>query len=126
MKRMIIALILLVASVAASAVEIHCVADSADSFLGKIELSDSYVRRNELDKALRLCRELDESWDDISQKIDVLLIHDYVDNISVSFAQMRSHLESGNADMYFAESAGAKKGLASIKGSEYPNLENIL
>ena len=126
MKRMIIALILLVASVAASAAEIRCVSDSADSFLGKIELSDSYVRRNELDKALRLCRELDESWDDISQKIDVLLIHDYVDNISVSFAQMRSHLESGNADMYFAESAGAKKGLASIKGSEYPNLENIL
>lgn len=126
MKRLIIALLLIAAAVTAACAELAYVGSSTDGCLEQIERADGYVRQGKLNDALRLCRSISESWDGTAQKIDVLLIHDYVDSISVSLAQMEAHLENGNADMYFSDSAGAKKGLASIKGSEYPNFENIL
>jgi hypothetical protein len=49
-----------------------------------------------------------------------------VDGIGINIEQMLSHIKSGNPDMYFSHSAGAKKGLASIKESEFPIIENIL
>ena len=69
---------------------------------------------------------MEQDWDGDMEKIYTLLIHDYADNIGYSFSKMRVHLEQGNLDMYYAESTAAKKGLASIKGSEYPLFENIL
>lgn len=126
MKRFVIALLLLTATMGTSLGEIFYVSRSADGFLDRIEAADALVKRGELNSALQICEQLEDSWDNTAEKIDILLIHDYVDSIGVSLSQMKAHLENRNADMYFSDSASAKKGLASIKGSEYPNFENIL
>ena len=126
MKRTIIAVALLLAVAAASAAQFFYVSAQADSFLERIEALDKAMRKNDFGSALKECKSLSSAWDDASGTIDVLLIHDYVDNIGISISQMQAHIENFCPDMYFAESEYAKKGLASIKRSEYPNFENIL
>lgn len=126
MKRMIIALALIAVSVFGSSAEVFFVGARAQSCLDQIEETDRLMRKLDYSAALKKCREAEDYWESSGEAVDILLIHDYVDDIRVSLGQMRAHIENGSPDMYFSESAGAKKGLASIKGSEYPNFENIL
>ncbi|MER2147782.1 MAG: DUF4363 family protein, partial [Ruminococcus sp.] len=87
---------------------------------------DDLLKENKTKAALALCRETEYDWDREVGKIYALLSHDYADAIGGAISKMRAHLEHDDPGMYFAESTSAKKGLASIKGSEYPLFENIL
>ena len=84
------------------------------------------MRKSEFEDAINVCKTIEEKWDYTAKKIDMLLIHDYVDEIGNKISNMRSYAENCSPDMYFAESTTAKKELASIKESEYPLAENIL
>ncbi len=106
MKRIIISLALLAACAIGAVIETAYISSSVDSYTETIDRNDE--------------------WTDSAHGIDALLIHDYVDGIGLGIAQMKSHIESGNPDMYFSESEKTKKALASIKDSEYPYAENIL
>ena len=81
--------------------------------------------KDDFTKASKLCGEVSSDWDKTASFLDTLLIHDYIDSIGINLSQMKTHIDSCCPDMYFAGSAGAKKGLASIKGSEYPKFDNI-
>lgn len=126
MKRIIISVILLAICIGAAAVEMYYINIRADYYLDRIEQVDKFMLKNDFESALPLCKDIDKSWSSTAEKINTMLIHDYIDDISLSIAQMRSHIESSNPDMYFAESSGAKKGLASMKNGEFLSLENIL
>ena len=69
---------------------------------------------------------METDWDTTVKWLDALLLHDNVDKVGVCLTKMRLQLKNGETAQYLIESAEAKKGLASIKGSEYPFLENIL
>lgn len=126
MKRLFIALALTALVLGASFWEFHYIGRQADRYTGRIEEIDSLLKKNDTAAALTLCRETERDWDSEVEKIYTLLSHDYADTIGSALSKMRAHLEHNNHGMYFVESTGAKKGLASIKGSEYPLLENIL
>lgn len=126
MKRIYITLVFLLIAGCISAVEAGYVSAKADLFISKIEIADKLMRKSNFEEAIELCKKTENEWDDSAKKIDMLLIHDYVDNIGISFSKMRSYAENASPDMYFAESASAKKELASIKESEYPLIDNIL
>lgn len=126
MKRIILSIILLTICIGAASVEMYYIDIRAGYYLDKIEQVDKFMLKNDFESALQLCKDIDESWDDTAKKINTMLNHDYIDDISLSFAQMRSHIENNNPDMYFSESSGAKKGLDSMKNSEFLSLENIL
>ena len=125
MKRIYISIVIFVLVLGTSIFEILYVASKSDSYKSRIEAVDSLTNEGKKEKALDSCRAIESDWNRDSEKIYTLLIHDYLDNIGISISKMRAHLENNNADMYFAESANAKKGLASVKGSEYPFFENI-
>ena len=126
MKRIIISLILTAIVLGASVFEVIYVGKKSDDYTDRIKKIDAMLSNNDTESALKECRALESDWDGDAEKIYTLLSHDYADNIGGSVSKMRAHLENGNIDMVYAESAGAKKGLASIKGSEYPFIENIL
>lgn len=125
MKRIYISIVIFVLVLGTSIFEINYVGNKSDSYKSRIEAVDSLTNEGKKEKALDSCRAIESDWNRDSEKIYTLLIHDYLDNIGISISKMRAHLENNNADMYFAESANAKKGLASVKGSEYPFFENI-
>lgn len=126
MKRIIIAIVFIVICLITAVVELGYVGTNSNKYISQIEEIDKMMKKDEFEEAIKLCRQTENDWSKTEEKMDILLIHDYVDDVSISLTQMRSHIENGNPDMYFAESDYAKKILASIKGSEYPNFENIL
>ena len=122
MKRIYIALSLVLAALCFASVETGFISGKTDSFIAKIECAD----RLEFEDALKICEETEKEWYDNAKLIDTMLIHDYVDNIGLSISRMTAFAQKQNRDMYFAESVQAKKELASIKESEFPLVENIL
>lgn len=126
MKRIVISLVLAVLVLGGAVAECLYVRDRADHYTARIRMVDALLCKNDRSGAVDACRAAERDWDNEVPVIYTLLIHDYADSIGSSLAKMRVHLEQGDLDMYYAESTGAKKGLASIKGSEYPFLENIL
>ena len=126
MKRIIISLILTAIVLGASVFEVIYVGKKSDDYTDRIKKIDAMLSNNDTESALKECRALESDWDGDAEKIYTLLSHDTVDSVGYGISGMRSHIENNNAAMYFFESAGAKKGLASIKGSEYPFIENIL
>lgn len=126
MKRVIIAALLLLTAAACCVLELTYVGSTADKWTRRIEELDSTVRKKEIAAALRQSHDMESQWNTDAKRIDMLLIHDYIDAIGINLSQMRAYLENDSPDMYFAHSESVKKGLASIKGSEYPFLENIL
>ncbi len=126
MKRLVISIALVLLVLGASVFELIYVCARSDEYSGRIDKIEELIYSGDIAAALSACKALENDWDDESTKIYTLLIHDYVDSVGNCVSKMRSHLENGSLDMYFAESAGAKKALASIKGSEYPYFENIL
>lgn len=126
MKRIIISVLLLTVCIAGAVTEIVYISGSVDSYTDTIDKIDGYMLRDDFANALAECGHLNDDWSNSAHGIDALLIHDYVDSIGFGIAQMKSHIENGNPDLYFSESEKTKMALASIKDSEYPYAENIL
>lgn len=126
MKRIYISLVLVAIVAVLSAVQLGFVSAKADGFISMIEQCDRHMRKSNFEEAITLCKKIENEWNEGAEKVDMLLIHDYVDDIGNDISKMRSFAENGSPDMYFAMSTSAKKELASIKESEYPKLENIL
>lgn len=120
------AVILAITVLTGSISELLYLGNAFDKWTLSIDRVDYLVRKADYGSAIQQCRILEENWELTAKRADILLIHDYVDSIGVNLSQMRSHLENRNMDMYFSHSAAAKKELASIKGSEYPLIENLL
>ena len=126
MKRIYIALSLVLVALCFASVETGFISGKTDSFIAKIECADRLMSRLEFEDALKICEETEKEWYDNAKLIDTMLIHDYVDNIGLSISRMTVFAQKQNRDMYFDESVQAKKELASIKESEFPLVENIL
>ena len=117
MKRIYIALSLVLAALCFASVETGFISGKTDSFIAKIECADRLMSRLEFEDALKICEETEKEWYDNAKLID---------NIGLSISRMTAFAQKQNRDMYFAESVQAKKELASIKESEFPLVENIL
>ena len=126
MKRIIIAIVLILLCLAASVTEVFFISRNVTAYCSDIEQIDLCMRKVDFERALDLCADMNERWNSMAWKVDTLLIHDYVDGVGLSLAQMQRYIENGSPDLYFAESEKAKRALASLKDSEYPTAENIL
>lgn len=126
MKRIIIAIILFSLCAAGSMIEVFCVSGSVNGYLEQIDGIDLDVKKDKFLSAAEKCEKLEEEWSKTLRTVDAVLIHDYVDQITISISQMKAYAENNSPDMYFSSSETAKKALESIRDSEYPYLENIL
>ncbi len=126
MKRVILSVIIFSICVSGALFEVFCLSKSIEGYIEQIENTETLVKKDEFVAASKKCAELEQSWSDTARIIDAVLIHDYVDRISINISQMRAFAENNSADSFFAVSAEAKKALKSIKYSEYPLPENIL
>ena len=109
MKRIIMAVILAVTVLSGCISELIYLENIFDEWTHCIDKVDHLVQKADYGSALIKSRFLEEKWERTAKRVDILLIHDYVDSIGVNLSQMRSHLEAGNADMYFSHSAAARE-----------------
>ncbi len=107
--------------------EMFYVTNRIDELNEEIVSADNLVKSENYDGAKDVLAAAESKWQKESKHFfDILLIHDYVDEISVNLSAMRSYVATQSNDNYFAESAGIKKQLTSIKDSELVKIENIL
>lgn len=126
MKRIYISLAFFILAIATGIFEMFYVTNRIDELNEEIVSADSLVKSENYDGAKDVLAAAESKWQKNLSIFDILLIHDYVDEISVNLSAMRSYVATQSNDNYFAESAGIKKQLTSIKDSELVKIENIL
>lgn len=126
MKRIYISLAFFILSIATGIFEMFYVTNRIDELNEEIVSADNLVKSKNYDGAKDVLAAAESKWQKNLSIFDILLIHDYVDEISVNLSAMRSYVATQSNDNYFAESAGIKKQLTSVKDSELVKIENIL
>lgn len=126
MKRIYIAIAFLIIALTTGIFEMFYVTNKIDELNEEIISADNLVKSKNYDGAKSVLASAETEWQKNLSIFDILLIHDYVDEISVNLSAMRSYVATQSNDNYFAESAGIKKQLTSIKDSELVKIENIL
>ncbi len=126
MKRIYIALALLIIAVTVGIFEMFYVTNKIDELNEEIISADNLVKSENYEGAKDVLASAESKWQKNLSIFDILLIHDYVDEISVNLSSMRSYVATQSNENYLAESEGIKKQLTSIKDSELVQIENIL
>ncbi len=126
MKRIYIAILFIITALGTGLFEFYYVTNKIDGLNEEIIRADVLAEDGNYADAAEVLGSAEEKWQKNLSIFDILLIHDYVDEISVNLSQMQSYISSGSSDDYLAESAGIKKKLTSIKDSELVGIENIL
>ena len=126
MKRIYIAIAFLIIALTTGIFEMFYVTNKIDELNEEIISADNLVKSENYDGAKSVLASAETEWQKNLSIFDILLIHDYVDEISVNLSAMRSYVATQSNDIYLAESAGIKKQLTSIKDSELVQIENIL
>lgn len=126
MKRIYIAFAFLIIAVTVGIFEMFYVTNKIDELNEEIISADNLVKSENYEGAKDVLASAESKWQKNLSIFDILLIHDYVDEISVNLSSMRSYVATQNNENYLAESEGIKKQLTSIKDSELVQIENIL
>lgn len=126
MKRIYIALAFLIIAVTVGIFEMFYVTNKIDELNEEIISADNLVKSENYEGAKDVIASAESKWQKNLSIFDILLIHDYVDEISVNLSSMRSYVATQSNENYLAESEGIKKQLTSIKDSELVQIENIL
>ena len=118
MKRIYIAIAFLIIALTKGIFEMFYVTNKIDELNEEIISADTLVKSENYDGAKSVLASAETEWQKNLSIFDILLIHDYVDEISVNLSAMRSYVATQSNDNYLAESAGIKKQIPSIKDSE--------
>ena len=89
MKRIYIAIAFLILAVTVGAFEMLYVSCRIDELNKEILTADSLVENENYDGAKEILAKAEEKWEKNLCIFDILLIHDYVDEISVNLSAMR-------------------------------------
>ena len=75
MKRIYIALSLVLAALCFASVETGFISGKTDSFIAKIECADRLMSRLEFEDALKICEETEKEWYSNAKLIDTCLLY---------------------------------------------------
>ena len=126
MKRMYAAGFLLLIAIGLCVAEYVCVRNCTDEYTKRIDLIEHMVENDSMDKAAFAARETEKSWEETIDIIDMLLFHDYVDDIGRNLARLESYIEKNELAEFFATCEEAKEQLRSLEESELPVARNVI
>lgn len=126
MRRIYAAIVLLVIAGLLCATEYICIVNTVNDYTSRIDKLESMMYDGEISDALEYSDKINREWYKVSNGIDMLLYHDYVDNISVLLESLPDYIEYGDYSTMHATCKQAKKLLISLRDSEYPTLQNII
>lgn len=119
MKRIYIALSLVLAALCFASVETGFISGKTDSFIAKIECADRLMSRLEFEDALKICEETEKEWYDNAKLIDTMLIHDYVDNIGLSISRMTAFAQNRTVICTLPKAFRQKKNSPPLKKASF-------
>lgn len=126
MKRIYVALILLLLSTLFCTFEFIYISQTTDKYTKSIELIEKTIDNENYNKAEDIIKKTVNDWNDSVSTIDMLLYHDYIDDISYSMASIPKYLELKEYNEIVITCTKIKEQLNSLKKSELPLIENII
>lgn len=126
MKRTYIAIILLLIAGILCTTEFLYVNNSAKIITESIEKSRDLYSQGKKDDALKYAKKAEKNWNSRVNKIDMLLFHDYVDDITRDILNIRTCIEDDDSTGVFTTCNDALSRISSLKKSELPTTDNII
>lgn len=126
MKRIGIALVMLIISGIVSGCEVFTVNSNVDTYSAKLDSISKIAGEENYDKAKELSEEVLVSWQKVAKHLDKYLYHDYIDNITEEIATLPIYAKAKDKTAVEAQVAEIKIQLTSLKESELPYMHNIL
>jgi len=126
MKRIYVAGILLLIAIGLSVAEYVSVRNCTDEYTNRIDKIELMVESDNMKKAAFAARETEKNWEETINIIDMLLFHDYVDDIGRNLAKLESYIEKEELAEFFATCEEAKEQLRSLEESELPVARNVI
>lgn len=126
MKRLYAAALLFLIVIGLCITEYVSINKCTDEYIERIDRIEEMVRAGSTQKASFAARETEKNWEETVSVIDMLLFHDYVDEIGRNLAQLESYIKYGEDAELFATCESTKEQLLSLKESELPDAKNII
>lgn len=126
MRRLYVAVTLLLIATGLCVIEYESVCKCTDSYLQRIENIEEMISRGEIKKAAFAAREAEKNWENTVNLIDMLLFHDYVDEIGKNLSELESYIKYDEIAELYAICESTKEQLLSLKESELPAAKNII
>ena len=126
MNRISIAFIFIMLTGILCAGEYIYVEKTVKKYTEDLNVIQEAIENGDREKALRLSKESDDQWQQDLGKIDMLLFHDYVDDIGEDMCTIKKYIENGNDDEALVVCEKTKRELKSLFESELPAAKNII
>lgn len=126
MKRIYIAIALLIITSAVCTYEYIFVSKSTEEYIVKVDRIEREYTKDNRSGAIKLSEELYNQWSHTVASMDKLLYHDYVDDISNNMSKLNIYISNRDTTEFYATCRELKNQLQSLKDSEIPKPENIV
>lgn len=125
MKRLWYALVLVIIALGICFTEIIAVRNSYNTFVETIEEARVAVEKKDYEKAEDLSRTLVDKWDKNEKKLNYLLEHSVLDDLSVTFAELPDLTSEDSESDFLSDIDKIKRQLTVLYTNELPYGDNI-
>lgn len=126
MKRLWVAVALLLICGVLSATEFVTAQKHCDYLKTALEKAESYISDKEFKEAVSFIENVQHEWESREKTLKIYLLHEEAENITEGLAELKEFAQEKKASEYMSVSKKTKRQLLRIKQSELPDLENIL
>ncbi|MGN1131725.1 MAG: DUF4363 family protein [Ruminococcus sp.] len=125
MKRLWYALVLVIIALGICFTEIIAVRNSYNTFVETIDQARLAVENKDYERARELSRTLEEKWDKNEKKLNYLLEHSVLDELSVTFAELPDLTSEDSESDFLSDIDKIKRQLTVLYTNELPYGDNI-
>ena len=125
MKRLLYVLVLVVIALGVCFFEFFSVTNCYEKFVKDIDNTRIYVNNNDFENANRLSKKIKEEWDTSEKKLNFILEHTVMDELSKDISELPDYTDKESKDDFLSINDRIKKQLTSLYTSELPIWENI-
>lgn len=126
MKRIWVAISLIIIALVTGITEFCVVKNSYDKYTKLLDTAEDYISRKEYKKALDVCTYTLKEWEDNEKTLNLFLLHSRVDEVTEDIEQLCEYAQNKERTMFSSTCVKAKRQLQHLKMSELPLIENIM
>ncbi|MGN0565068.1 MAG: DUF4363 family protein, partial [Candidatus Limousia pullorum] len=126
MKRIYLAVIFLIFTIAAAFFELYIVFNPAKESIRLIEQATELCKNDQTSEAVEICREVSDLWAKSNPTINMFIQHEKTVEISSDIKEMTFCLENGEEFDFLLTAEKLKEDLKTIMDNELPHISNIL
>ena len=126
MKRLWVAIVLLLICGALAVTEYAVVQNDYNYFTNSLNKADELISSKEYKKVLTLVERTQYEWQSSQQTLNIFLLHEDIEGIDNALSELMEYAQKKDREEFLSLSSKTKRQLLCLKQSELPILENIM